>query len=95
MITVRKLTPIGCFLIRHHLAVLNLIAKISKVFKDDKLVFYNIKFNCIDLQIILDANTCNADHPDFKDLVMNLAYDYIARVYGLCMDLDKSGAMQP
>ena len=38
MITVRKLTPIGCFLIRHHLAVLNLIAKISKVFKDDKLV---------------------------------------------------------
>lgn len=95
MITVRKLTPIGCFLIRHNLAVLNLIAKISKVFKDNKLVFYIIKFNCIDLQIILDANTCDADHPYFKDLVMNLAHDYIARVYGLCMDLDKSGVMQP
>ena len=95
MITVRKLTPIGCFLIRHYLARLELIAKISKVFKDDKLVFYIIKFNCIDLQIILDANTCNADHPDFKDLVMNLAHDYIARVYGLCMDSDMSGVMQP
>lgn len=95
MITVRKLTPIGCFLIRHHLACLNLIAKIIKVFKDDKLVFYIIKFNCIDLQIILDANTCDADHQDFKDLVVNLAHDYIARVYGLCMDLDKSGVMHP
>ena len=95
MITVRKLTPIGCFLIRHYLARLELIAKISKVFKDDKLVFYIIKFNCIDLQIILDANTCNADHPDFKDLVLNLAHDYIARVYGLCMDSDMSGVMQP
>lgn len=95
MITVRKLTPIGCFLIRHNLARLNIIAKISKVFKDNKLVFYIIKFNCIDLQIILDANTCDADHPDFKDLVVNLAHDYIARVYGLCMDLDKSGVMQP
>lgn len=95
MITVRKLTPIGCFLIRHHLACLNLIVKISKVFKDDKLVFYIIKFNCIDLQIILDANTCDADHQDFKDLVVNLAHDYIARVYGLCMDLDKSGVMHP
>ena len=69
MITVRKLTPIGCFLIRHHLADLELIAKISKVFKDDKLDFYIIKFNCIDLQIILDASRCDADHPDFKDLV--------------------------
>lgn len=95
MITVRKLTPIGCFLIRHHLADLELIAKISKVFKDDKLVFYIIKFNCIDLQIILDANTCDADHPYFKDLVMNLAHDYIARVYGLRIDSDMSGAMQP
>ena len=95
MITVRKLTPIGCFLIRHYLARLELIAKISKVFKDDKLVFYIIKFNCIDLQIILDANTCDADHPDFKDLVMNLAHDYIARVSGLCMDSDMSGVMQP
>lgn len=96
MITVRKLTPIGCFLIRHHLADLELIAKISKVFKDDKLVFYIIKFNCIDLQIILDANTCGAGHPDFKDLVMNLAHDYIARVYGLRIDSsDVSGAMQP
>ena len=95
MITVRKLTPIGCFLIRHHLAVLNLIAKINKVFKGDKLVFYIIKFNCIDLQIILDANTCDADHPDFKDLVMNLAHDYIARVYGLRIDSDMSGVMQP
>ena len=96
MITVRKLTPIGCFLIRHHLADLELIAKISKVFKDDKLVFYIIKFNCIDLQIILGANTCDADHQDFKDLVVNLAHDYIARVYGLCMDSsDVSGAMQP
>lgn len=95
MITVRKLTPIGCFLIRHNLARLNIIAKISKVFKDNKLVFYIIKFNCIDLQIILDANTCDADHPDFKDLVVNLAHDYISRVYGLCMDLDKSGVMQP
>ena len=93
MITVRKLTPIGCFLIRHHLADLELIAKISKVFKDDKLVFYIIKFNCLDLQIILDASRCDADHPDFKYLVMNLAHDYIARVYGLCMDLDKSGVM--
>ena len=96
MITVRKLTPIGCFLIRHHLADLELIAKISKVFKDDKLVFYIIKFNCIDLQIILDANTSDADHPDFKDLVMNLAHDYIARVYGLRIDSSYvSGAMQP
>lgn len=95
MITVRKLTPIWCFLISHNLARLNIIAKISKVFKDNKLVFYIIKFNCIDLQIILDANTCDADHPDFKDLVVNLAHDYIARVYGLCMDLDKSGVMQP
>lgn len=96
MITVRKLTPIWCFLIRHNLARLELIAKISKVFKDDKLVFYIIKFNCIDLQIILDANTCDADHPDFKDLVMNLAHDYIARVYGLRIDSsDVSGAMQP
>lgn len=95
MITVRKLTSIGCFLIRHHLADLELIAKISKVFKDDKLVFYIIKFNCIDLQIILDANTSDADHPDFEDLVMNLAYDYIARVYGLHIDSDMSGVMQP
>ena len=96
MIILRKLTPIGCFLIRHNLAGLELIAKISKVFKDDKLVFYIIKFNCIDLQIILDANTCNADHPDFKDLVMNLAHDYIARVYGLRIDSDiMSGEMQP
>ena len=95
MITVRKLTPIGCFLIKHHLVGLEFIAKISKVFKDDKLVFYIIKFNCIDLQIILDANTSDADHPDFKDLVMNLAHDYIARVYGLCMDSDMSGVMQP
>ena len=95
MITVRKLTPIGCFLIRHHLADLELIAKISKVFKDDKLVFYIIKFNCIDLQIILDASRCDADHPDFKYLVMNLAHDYIARVYGLRIDLDMSGVMQP
>lgn len=96
MITVRKLTPIGCFLIRHRLADLELIAKINKVFKDDKLVFYIIKFNCIDLQIILDANTCDADHPNFKDLVMNLAHDYIARVYGLRIDSsDVSGAMQP
>ena len=96
MITVRKLTPIGCFLIRHNLARLELIAKISKVFKDDKLVFYIIKFNCLDLQIILDANTCDADHPDFKDLVMNLAHDYIARVYDLRIDSsDVSGAMQP
>lgn len=95
MITVRKLTPIGCFLIRHHLAGLELIAKISKVFKDNKLVFYIIKFNCLDLQIILDANTCNADHPIFKDLVMNLAHDYIARVYGLRIDSDMSGVMQP
>ena len=95
MITVRKLTPIGYFLIRHHLADLELIAKISKVFKDDKLVFYNIKFNCIDLQIILDANTCDSDHPDFKNLVMNLADDYIARVYGLRIDSDMSGVMQP
>ena len=95
MITVRKLTPIGCFLIRHHLAVLNLIVKISKVFKDDNLVFYNIKFNCIDLQIILDANTYDLGHPDFKDLVVNLAHDYIARVYGLRIDSDMSGVMQP
>ena len=95
MITVRKLTPIGCFLIRHHLAGLELIAKINKVFKGDKLVFYSIKFNCIDLQIILDANTCNSDHPDFKNLVMNLADDYIARVYGLRIDSDMSGVMQP
>ena len=95
MITVRKLTPIGCFLIRHNLAGLELIAKINKVFKDDKLVFYIIKFNCIDLQIILDANTYDADHPDFKDLVVNLAHGYIARVYGLCMDSDMSGVMQP
>ena len=95
MITVRKLTPIGCFLIRHHLADLELIAKISKVFKDDKLDFYIIKFNCIDLQIILDASRCDADHPDFKYLVMNLAHDYIARVYGLRIDLDMSGVMQP
>ena len=98
MITVRKLTPIGCFLIRHHLARLDLElrAKINKVFKNDKLVFYIIKFNCIDLQIILDASRCNADHPDFKDLVMNLAHDYIARVYGLRIDSsDVSGAMQP
>ena len=96
MITVRKLTPIGCFLIRHHLADLELIAKISKVFKDDKLDFYIIKFNCIDLQIILDASRCDADHPDFKYLVMNLAHDYIARVYGLRIDSsDVSGAMQP
>lgn len=95
MITVRKLTPIGCFLIRHHLADLELIAKISKVFKDDKLDFYIIKFNCIDLQIILDASRCDADHPDFKYLVMNLADDYIARVYGLRIDSDMSGVMQP
>ena len=95
MITVRKLTPIGCFLIRHHLADLELIAKISKVFKDDKLVFYIIKFNCIDLQIILDASRCDADHPNFKYLVMNLAHDYIARVYGLRIDSDMSGVMQP
>ena len=95
MITVRKLTPIGCFLIRHHLADLELIAKISKVFKDDKLDFYIIKFNCIDLQIILDASRCDADHPDFKALVMNLGHDYIARVYGLRIDSDMSGVMQP
>ena len=95
MITVRKLTPIGCFLIRHHLADLELIAKISKVFKDDKLDFYIIKFNCIDLQIILDASRCDSDHPDFKYLVMNLAHDYIARVYGLRIDSDMSGVMQP
>ena len=72
MLTVRKLTPIGCFLIRYTLARLELIAKISKVFKDDKLVFYIIKFNCLDLQIILDANTCDADHSDFKDLDLNV-----------------------
>lgn len=96
MITVRKLTPIGCFLIRHHLARLDLelTAKINKVFKDDKLVFCIIKFNCIDLQIILGANTCDADHQDFKYLVMNLVHDYIARVYGLRIDSVMSGVIQ-
>ena len=95
MITVRKLTLIGRFLVRHQLACLELVAKISKVFRDGKLVFYIIKFNCIDLQIILDANACNADDQEFKDLVMDLAHDYIARVYGLNFNSNMSGVMQP
>ena len=95
MITVRKLTPIGRFLVRHGLASLELIATIRKPFKDGELVFYDIRFNCINLQISLDANKYSVDDPAFKDLIMDMVHDYLLREFNLDFDFtaNSSGVM--